>query len=371
MATKPKTSASTADARQELLDVSSLDFDTQNPRFPSEVAAGPTDELIEKFVRDERLLEVIESIANQGYFAGEPLLVVPHKKRFVVLEGNRRLAALKLLTGELDPPDGRISIENALEDAKFRPKSVPCLVFEDRQAILKYLGFRHITGIKAWSALQKARYVKRLRDESYSNLGYEQSLKVLARETGSKAPYVGQMLAALALYQSAEEENFFNLSLKVEDIDFSIISTALSYANIVEWLGLASRTDAEQEKLRMKRLANFFSWSFVKGETNRSILKDSRNLKKLAAIVASPDAVKELIKNERLDDAYELSKGPAVALLEAMTTAERRLTAVWSLLRIVQSVEPNHLDRANGIYKLARDIRLQLKAREVEDEADD
>ena len=101
MATKPKTSALTADARQELLDVSSLDFDTQNPRFPSEIAAGPTDELIEKFVRDERLLEVIESIANQGYFAGEPLLVVPHKKRFVVLEGNRRLAALKLLTGEL------------------------------------------------------------------------------------------------------------------------------------------------------------------------------------------------------------------------------------------------------------------------------
>ncbi|MCW0380783.1 hypothetical protein NB697_003629 [Xanthomonas sacchari] len=358
------------EATQQKIQVSLLDFDAQNPRFPSEIASGPADELIERFVRDERLLEVIESIANQGYFAGEPLLVVPHKKRFIVLEGNRRLAALKLLTKELEAPEGRISIEKAVEEAKFRPTSVPCLVFDDRKAILKYLGFRHITGIKSWSALQKARYVKRLRDESYSDLGYEQSLKLLARETGSKAPYVGLMLTALALYQAAEEENFYELGLSVDDIDFSIISTALGYANISDWLGLKSRTDAEQAGLKTKRLSLFFKWAFLKGENSRSVLRDSRNLKKLAAIVASPDAVKELTRNNRLDDAYELSKGPAIALLEALTTAERRMTAVWGLLRLISSADSSHLERANSIFKLAKDVRLQLMAQALEEEDD-
>ena len=370
MVTKSRAEEVQANAEQQLIDIKLLDFDIQNPRFPSEIAAGPTDELIERFVRDERLLEVIESIANQGYFAGEPLLVVPHKKRFIVLEGNRRLAALKLLSRQIDPPEGRISIEKAVNEARFRPSAVPCLIFNDRKAILKYLGFRHITGIKAWSALQKARYVKRLRDESYANLGYEQSLKILARETGSKAPYVGQMLAALALYQSAGEENFYGYSLAVDDIDFSIISTAIGYANIVEWLGLASRTDAKQSSLKKKRLSLFFRWSFVKGENTRSVLRDSRNLKKLAAIVASPDAVKELTRNNRLDDAYELSKGPAIALLEALTTAERRLTAVWGLLRLVPSADSSHLERANNILKLAKDVRIQLMARELEEDED-
>ena len=86
---------------REYLPVAQLDFDPQNPRFPAEVAGGPVEQLIERFVRDERLQEIIASIADHGYFAGEPLLVVPHGDRYHVIEGNRRLAALKLLTGEL------------------------------------------------------------------------------------------------------------------------------------------------------------------------------------------------------------------------------------------------------------------------------
>ena len=123
------------------LTVASLDFDPHNPRFPAEVAAGPVTDLIERFVRDERLLEVVNSIADQGYFAGEPLLVVWQKEtdRYIVVEGNRRLAALKLLSGLVDVPPGRSSIEDACASAKHRPTEVPCLVFANEDLILRYL----------------------------------------------------------------------------------------------------------------------------------------------------------------------------------------------------------------------------------------
>ncbi|MGJ4749115.1 ParB N-terminal domain-containing protein, partial [Leptospira sp. SA-E8] len=86
-----------APAKSELLPVARLQFDQNNPRFPPKVAQGPVEDLMQRFVRDERLLEVIESIGNHGFFPGEPLLVVPENgNKYRVVEGNRRLAALKL-----------------------------------------------------------------------------------------------------------------------------------------------------------------------------------------------------------------------------------------------------------------------------------
>jgi hypothetical protein len=174
-----------APARSELLPVATLHFDRNNPRFPQKVAQGPIEDLMQRFVRDERLLEIIESIGNHGFFPGEPLLVVPDGDDYRVVEGNRRLAALKLLARELEPPTGRTSIEEAVEAAEYRPSNVPCLVFDDENEILRYLGFRHITGIKAWSALQKARYAERMY-QKYKKLPEDDGLRLLARETGSR-----------------------------------------------------------------------------------------------------------------------------------------------------------------------------------------
>ena len=349
----------------EVLKLTLLDFDRKNPRFPPEVAEGSVELLLERFVRDERLLEVIDSIGDQGYFPGEPLLVVQHKARFTVVEGNRRLAALKLLSGELDPPEGRISIQNAVEAAKFRPTSVPCLVFKRENEILRYLGFRHITGIKSWSALQKARYVQRLHRENYADVPLDEGLRLLARETGSKASYMGQMLSALALYERAEGENFFDLELDSNDIDFSVLSTALSYSNILEYLGLEGRTDIKLPTLNESHLKNLFLWLFVTRNNQKSIVGESRNLKKLAAVVSSPTAVKELLKEGRLDEAFEFSKGPAIALTEALVHVERRLAAAWQWIPKVAILNPDHQDRAESIARTATAIRSAIESRGV------
>jgi ParB-like nuclease domain len=358
-----------ATAKQEQPDsqsikVSLLDFDQKNPRFPKEVAEGSVELLLERFVRDERLLEIIDSIADQGYFPGEPLLVVPTKGgRYIVVEGNRRLAALKLLTGELEAPEGRISIEKAVDEAKVRPESVPCLVFKRENQILRYLGFRHITGIKSWSALQKARYVQRLRNENYANHPKEEGLRLLARETGSKASYMGQVLTALSLYEHAEKENFFGLEVGADDIDFSILSTALGYANIAEYLGLEGRTDIDLASLNVRHLKNLFLWLFVAKNNQKSVVGESRNLRKLAAIVASPNAVKELLKEGRLDEAFEFSKGPAIALTEALVHVERRLNAAWQWIPKVAELNRDHQDRAENIARTATAIRSAIESR--------
>lgn len=342
-----------AAAKSELLPVARLNFDRNNPRFPPKIAQGPVEDLLQRFVRDERLLEILESIGNHGFFPGEPLLVVPEGEGdFRVVEGNRRLAALKLLVRELEPPSGRTSIEEAVNAAKYRPTNVPCLVFDDENEILRYLGFRHITGIKAWSALQKARYAARMYHK-YRKLPKDEGLRLLARETGSRRDTVGQMLTALELYDRAEKENFFGLPIQPEQIEFSLLGTSLSYSNLTEFLGLDSRTDLGVKGLDERSLKDLFDWLFVTEGRAKPIVTESRNLRKLAAVVKSPTAIKELRKSGNLDQAYELSSGPEQALAEGLKTALRKLETAQSLVPKVTKIGEEHLLLAEGISEAA------------------
>ncbi|WP_162996008.1 ParB N-terminal domain-containing protein [Acidovorax sp. 1608163] len=366
MATQKKAPNQSA-ARSEALPVHQLTFDSENPRFPKEIASGPTDKLLERFIRDERLQEIVDSIGNHGFFPGEPLLVVSAEEKdefgddlFKVVEGNRRLAALKLLSGELTPPSGRTNIAEAIEKAEFRPQKVPCLIFDNEQEVLRYLGFRHITGVKAWGALQKARYAARLW-ETYKNKPLDEGLKLLAKEIGSRSDYVGQMLTSLAIYDRAEKSKFFGLDLSPDDIEFSVLSTALSYANITDYLNLDSRTDLRLKGIDDKATQDLFDWLFVSTNKQKPVVSESRDLRKLAAIVNSADAVKELKANRQLNEAYELSKGPEVALADLLRVANLKINSALSMVWKANSVSEQHELLAMQISKAARALLNEIQ----------
>ena len=349
---------------RENLQVDQLDFDPQNPRFSAEVAGGPVEQLIERFVRDERLQEIIASIADHGYFAGEPLLVVPHGDRYHVIEGNRRLAALKLLSGELKAPEGRISIEEVCAQALHRPETVPCLIFSHSDRILRYLGFRHITGIKSWSSLQKARYLKKMRERFYQARSDQEQLRSLAREIGSRADYVGQVLTALNLYERAERAEFWGVKgLEPQEIDFSVLSTAISYSNIADYVGLEGRQDMVGADVDDDHLKNLLSWMFVARGNQKPVLGDSRNLKQLAAVVESKAATRVLLNEGNLEAAFQLSRGPALALNLALKAVDRKLQDAWTWLPMVDRPDAGDEDIADAIRKRAVEIRDAIKSK--------
>ena len=70
-----------------------LDFDSLNPRLPNYLNKDNDGEVIEWMLKEANIVELMGSIGEQGYFEGEPLIVVPSKdkpKHFEVVEGNRR-----------------------------------------------------------------------------------------------------------------------------------------------------------------------------------------------------------------------------------------------------------------------------------------
>ena len=94
------------------VDVELLHFDIKNARFtPDKRPDENTDSaIIATLARTADLAELTQSISTSGYINIEPLVVVVRDDQLIVLEGNRRLAALKCLRNPDLAVGARLSI---------------------------------------------------------------------------------------------------------------------------------------------------------------------------------------------------------------------------------------------------------------------
>ena len=286
---------------------------------------------------DASLLELMASIATQGYFPGDPLLIAPAEDSpkptyspdaaYRVVEGNRRLAALLLLTRRIVAPRRRKSVEQLVKDAEGHDlEAVPAVLFARRDDVLEYLGFRHITGIKEWDPLEKARFLSQLRERG-TKAGKRPSNTELARSIGSKGPYVGRLLASLnALERLSKSRALSTADLTIDDVPFSLLVAALNHDAIVKHLLKLDRADdPELTGVSTRGLNRLGKWLFVKRKDGRTALGDSRNLGLLDDVVKNPKAIAALDAGMNIQEAALLAHGPADVLLTALGEARRPL----------------------------------------------
>lgn len=83
------------------VEVERLRLDRRNPRLVGEGENASQEEMIARLYLSADLGELLQSISTNGYMDIEPLIVMPDPESsddtLIVLEGNRRLAALRLL----------------------------------------------------------------------------------------------------------------------------------------------------------------------------------------------------------------------------------------------------------------------------------
>lgn len=153
--------------------VANLHLDAKNPRLGRETLSRAPREIIQYLFEHDKAFEVASSIAIRGYFPNEPLLVVEENGRHIVVEGNRRLAALKalrepgLLEGSLERKVERISRQ--IKDLGAIAK-VPITIAPNRRATDRQIAGRHIgTPVLAWQAENRASFILDKLNEGYDN----------------------------------------------------------------------------------------------------------------------------------------------------------------------------------------------------------
>ncbi|HYR78313.1 MAG TPA: ParB N-terminal domain-containing protein [Pyrinomonadaceae bacterium] len=345
--------------------VENLRFDPENPRFPTTLNGEDEDEVLGWMLKDATIVELMGSIGEKGYFPGEPLLVVPAKKTgmYYVVEGNRRLCAVKLLLKPNLAPTKKKSVQIASTEAKHRPQDLPVLVYDSRDEILDYLGYRHITGIKEWDALAKAKYLEQLFERDRKGK-LSDRFKRLAKGIGSKPNYVARLLTGLHVFDEIAESDFFDIEELDEDsVDFSILVTALSYKELTAFLGLKASDDPELPGLNKKRLRELTQWLFEKIDGKRTRLGESRELKKLNAVVQSPKALAAFRRGSDLSDAALLTGEPTGVFRTAVNTSKTQLQTARDYSHLVEGLTTADSDVLVEIQGLARDLKIVVDSK--------
>ncbi len=338
------------------MEVENLLFDPHNPRLPPTISSEGEDEVMKWLLRDASIIELMGAIGEKGYFAGEPVLVVEserEKNKFEVVEGNRRLCAVKLLLNPTIAPIRKNAVKEVAEEAKERPSEIPVVIYNARQDILDYLGYRHITGIKEWGALAKAKYLWQLR-ESYQDLPLSTQFKSLAKAIGSKSNYVARLLTGYNLLLKVSEKDFFDLGLDEDSISFSILTTALSYNNITHYIGLKDIYDAEPEGLKIDRLKDVISWMFKTSSQGNTRLGESRNLSKLSEIINSEVALHQFQQGATIDEAHKYTEEPGRIFRNALQESKRQITTARDYVHRVDDLTDSDAATAYEVSKIAR-----------------
>jgi len=333
-----------------------LHFDPKNPRLPERLRGVGDTEVLKYFLLECNLVELMMSIGEKGYFAGEPLMVVAREKPeegFLVIEGNRRLGALKLLQGNTAAPVMANQIQQIRDAAKFKPTEVPVIEFGKRDDILVYLGYRHITGIKEWDSLAKARYLKQLR-ALHNPHDHKEAHKALAKEIGSRADMVAKLLTGHTLLERANDLGILDkLKLEADDIPFSLLTTGIGLREIANFIGLEGAGDVEVRGLKLPEFEEFFRWVFDKGQRSHTVLGESRNFTKLARVVANPTALSALRRGDTLDTADLMTSGPLEAIRKHLFNAETALKTAQDTLTLADGLNTDDIAHADRIRKAA------------------
>lgn len=352
--------------RPEDIPIERLRLDPDNPRFVTDRDTADLATFLPWFNADADFVAVASSISANGYHAAEPLLVAPRDdgdERLVVVEGNRRFAAILVL---LDPallPRVSEFRELSKEAELDELQELPCLVYESRNQILDYLGNRHVVGVKEWKPLAKARYVKQLRARA-KELGEDESDKALAKRIGSNAPYVRRLLNSLQAFESVE------LKQPKDEARFSILQTALQYNRIADWVGIGVRTPEGEERVKLDSLQELADWTLAPADPSKPTSAprvNTRRLPLLNDVVDNTEALDAFRNGETLERAHRLTGAAATALLEAMNEAGEAIAgAVNQANRLTEPPTPVHRTAMDVIRERTAQLSEALESAEAE-----
>lgn len=326
----------------ELCPVELLRFDLDNPRLQTgtPIVVETENDLISELADIAALDELVTSICTNGYLNLEPLIVIGTSDAgpFRVLEGNRRLAAIKLIRDpELADAVGVKLPDRISQGVKTSISNLLVHRVASEDDARAFIGFKHINGPQRWDAYAKARYVAQWYKKAKGKL----SIADIANRMGDNNNTLRAYIYAILMLEQIEEDGAWKISDRTNSgrFAFSHLYTALGRKEYQHYLGLDEGwSDTPPIKpLKASKLNAFAeTLTFIYGSkpSDRPALVKSQNpdLKDLGLAIANADARLILRNNGTLDEARDALKDPSDAFLDALTTANLRVARAVKLM---------------------------------------
>ena len=114
--------------------ISTLQLDVKNPRIRHKDGIINQRQIIQYLVANEKVYDLAKKMSEEGYFVGEEPIICLEGGKKVVLEGNRRVAALKVI----EDPDKYLTkakaknLKENIKNNKFSKKKQRCYIAPNR-----------------------------------------------------------------------------------------------------------------------------------------------------------------------------------------------------------------------------------------------
>lgn len=353
------------------IDINKIHLDNENPRLDESFKEQNISEkdIINWMLEDASLIELMLAIGQNGFFIGEAILVVRNtdEETVTVIEGNRRVSSVKLLNEPSIAIVHTQKIAKVLDETTNRPTAIPCIVFDNKEDILEYLGYRHITGIKAWSMLAKARYLSSLA-KKMGDIPIDTLARNLAKKIGSKHDYVKRLLVGYNVYEKIKDNGYYKIpNLDETTFHFNYIADSLRHENIRQFIHIDLSSPNPFEGFNEEaeeNLSLLTDWFFRKNDQGRPrVYGHSKDLTSLNSIISTPVAIEYFKDGNSLEESLKYTVINPDTFHHELKEALRSLKYAHSFIHQIDKHNDNDIHTIKEILELSKTIGKTIEGK--------
>jgi hypothetical protein len=348
----------------EMVKIDDLQLDTMNPRL-AEYGLGlkpSQSELLKILWQRMAVDELAFSIAAEGYFPYEPIFIAEENGKLVVIEGNRRVAAVKLLLSAEERKKLKITDLPSISAKRADSLRKLPVVRKTREELWQYLGFKHVNGPAKWGSYAKAQYIVDVHRK------FKVPLEGLANQIGDRNRTVQRLYRAMMVIEQAEKAGVYHIDNKYKgSFSFSHLYTGLDYDGFKRFLNItdeSSESETPVPKNKMKELGELCEWLYGNSVKDVRPLIQTQNpdLKILDEVLMEEQAIAAIRNGLPLSIAHEVSLGDEQVFRKALQDAKHSLQKASGTLTTGFKAEHTDLLRtAEDIAEIADDLFGQME----------
>jgi hypothetical protein len=345
-----------------------LFLDHRNPRLTgSRFSVSEQDLILKRLWAEFNVAEIVDSIvANGEFWQHEPLIAAKEHGKLIVIEGNRRLAAVQLLLSpERQRSIGASGIPQIGAELKAQLSSLP-VIQSERSKVWEFIGFKHVKGPQEWDSIAKAEYIARVHED------YKVPLDDVAKAIGDRNATVERLYHGLKVLHQAQSAGVFDPEDRFyqrKDFAYSHLWTGLGYDGIRNFLGIKDGAKDKPKPIpkdNIDELGELFRWMYGSQKDNVEPLIRSQNphLRQLDEALRSKRGIAALRRGLSLQAAINAARGDTRLLMDALVAGEQNLRDAKAYFPTGFRGQQEVADTITNIHSLASSLQRELKASE-------